>query len=1347
MPARPRLIATAAAWTALALAAWPGWAADQARPGGEPRPISIRLRWGGGAPRAWSGRISLADPAAGPVAFSWKTLGTEPDAAATAHEERGVILLHQPRPFAADGIELTVADWRQARLAVQIEPSATGETAVTLDVPLATVLAGPVQRPLDADGNRLTVETAPGDALRATLLPATTGDRSRRGDTALRRPGDVVRFQVDPLLSIKPGEGEFELRIRLGSRGDEKPILTQTAGLAPLATPPTGGDVASGRVPTSFERVEFQVPLPPTEGVYEIALEAVERGGLRWTRPLASRTLQVVALADTPPATAATADWAIVYELDPGSPKLHERLRRLPGRGLPAMPVPDLALPTMPLPSLSRARAALPRLPEMTGLPEVPLPNVAAMVPRLSGLLATGHSVVVPHQLGPMLRLPAAARPSEPTWEGIVVAAAQPGRPHLVEIDHPLLHRATVVACVLESDATGTVSEVRHAGGFEVTPPADAGTDRLGTHRFVFWPTTRNPLLVIANPSGDGPALVGRVRILAGPERLPAAPRDTPTPLTATRGRSTFAVFAAPDLHRRHGGAGQVAATGGLPFADWSTHLSGIRHSADALAAGGLAGGVIPVYADGAAIWPSRLTREATRWDPAATGDAGLDPQPKDLLGAVALLYGREQLAMIPAFTFNAAIPALEHELVGATPAGIACVGADGRPRRLAGGVHYNILDPRVQAAVEAVIVEAGERLAGEPAVAGLALVLPHDGWLHLPGLAWGLDDATFGRFAESVGGGQPSTGPERFAERARLVAGPLREAWLAWRGRVLGDFYARLAARVAACDSRWPVYLVPTTLATADEIADRFRPSLDDRGEPAGLLGEFGLVTGLPGGGAGRLVFMAPHVQAPGAGLRERATVTEASRALALADADRAGDRRGAVIASRPLPVDLSAVVPHGPFATATPPGPCEFTVVTDDEAGDRGLAMALVASDAEVVFDMRAAVTLPRQPPAARRSFESLPADGMHLAPGLPAPLVVRTAAAGGTTRIAVVNAGPAAARAVLALAGSVSTAIDATDGAALPLAAGPVVSVPLPPWGVRSLVVDGGGRVAEVSIVYDDAVRTAVAGRIDRLRQRLAVLEAPGVLDVLDNPGFELGLGQAAGGGATITGWELVEPRRGSLELVAGLRQGDRPAAAAARGLSFTSRNGLSTLRSNPFPPPATGRISVAAWLRIAAGDPQPPLRIAIEAVEAGREYYRFASVGGLAGGRPLSSEWSLFVLQVDDLPTHAIESLRVRFDLLGPGGVQIDDVRVCDLAFDAAQRGRLAGRIAALSHRFGQGDVGAALVGLEGHWPEFLETFVDDAKLAEVARRAPEPQQPEQPAAARQGMMDRLRGWWQ
>ncbi|MFM7138489.1 MAG: hypothetical protein ACKO1M_15715, partial [Planctomycetota bacterium] len=312
MPPCPRAAAPAiVALVALLLAVIPARAGDPPQPGGEQRPVSIRIRWGGGAARAWSGRIAVLDAggatgaapedggAPPPIAHppvSWKTLCTEPDAAATAHDAAGGIAVHQPRPMAADGVELTVADWRRARLSVALGPGATGETTATLDLPLVDILTAPVQRPLDADGNRLTVEIAPGDALRVTLA-AGAGAAGRPADTAVRRPGEVLRFRVDPLLAIKPGEGQFELRLRLASPQDEKPIDSQTAVLTPRPAP-QGAALASGRVPTGFAGVDFELSLPEDEGVYEITLEAVERGGLRWTRPLATRTLQVVALAD-----------------------------------------------------------------------------------------------------------------------------------------------------------------------------------------------------------------------------------------------------------------------------------------------------------------------------------------------------------------------------------------------------------------------------------------------------------------------------------------------------------------------------------------------------------------------------------------------------------------------------------------------------------------------------------------------------------------------------------------------------------------------------------------------------------------------------------------------------------------------------------------------------------------------------------------------------------------------------------------------------------------------------------------------------------------------------------------
>ena len=124
--------------------------------------------------------------------------------------------------------------------------------------------------------------------------------------------------------------------------------------------------------------------------------------------------------------------------------------------------------------------------------------------------------------------------------------------------------------------------------------------------------------------------------------------------------------------------------------------------------------------------------------------------------------------------------------------------------------------------------------------------------------------------------------------------------------------------------------------------------------------------------------------------------------------------------------------------------------------------------------------------------------------------------------------------------------------------------------------------------------------------------------------------------------------------------------------------------------------------------------------------------------------------MFVLQVDDLPVATLESMRVRFDLLGPGRAEIDDVRVFDLAFDESQRVQLTRAISLLDRDWKEGLFAACIAGLEGYWPSFLESFVTDAAVAAAAEQAMRAAMP--PAAKpveRQagGMFDRVKSWWQ
>jgi hypothetical protein len=1343
------------------------------------RPVTIRVNWGGGKAHAWSGTVRLV-PAGGeadqPEELQWQTLCGDVDAAATAHSAGNTIFVHEPIRRGGDGVELVIPRWRGARIAVRLFADGDERSATSFEAAVADLVLDAKQQVLDRDGNRLTLKAAPGDGLRVEFLASIATAGNAVAETVLFRPGEVVRMVVDPLLPKRsPGAGAVELRMRLKAAGEAEPLVVQSLLLAEAAA-----TVAEPRL-QAYQRVQFDVPLPVREGAYDIELEAVERGGLRWSRPLAMRTVQVVAVADVAatPVAENGDGWKVIHELDPGSPRLHERLRRLPGVGMsyvpmPAMPMPSMSLPSVPMPNVPipnvpMPNVSLPNVP-MPRMPSVSLPSVSSIVPKLSGLLASGHSTVEVHPLGPMLRLPPARSTGEPAWEGIVIAGAQPGLPHLVEVEFPLDQRAVVGVSVLETDAAGTSVEVRSCGGFDVAPPviaADASPSAaraagLGRHAFVFWPVTRHPLILVANPSPRGAAVFGRVRVSAGPLRPPAkAAGDAGRTLASSTGpgRRVHAYVSSPDFSQF--GATERAASGsGRPFADWKTFLSGASHAAEWFSAQGAAGAMVVVYRDGAAVWPSRLTRGAPRWDSGAVSDAGLDPVRKDLLGMLCRIHAREGLRLVPAVSFDAPLPALETILAsGASDAvGIASVGRDGKPKQTDGGrgCHYNVLDPRVQQAVEDVVRELAVRLRSAEAVDGVALVLPHDGWMHLPGTAFGLDDVTFPRFLAEVGGPsqvqEPTTGGERFARRAALVEGPMREQWLEWRASAMARFHSRLADVLAEHGRSVSLHVVPTSLFAEGELAARFRPSLSPQSADADLLREIGLDPARITADQ-RIVFVSPHVHAASESLIDRSIVDNANRSLGVARGVAGAARRGVVAIEQPRSMPIGDIVPHAPFGGAAAADEVvPIHAVAEGAARGRLLAESLVASDAEVVFDM--GLLFSRIEPAFERclqAFAALPSHGLELAEPLAAPLVVRSRRDRGLTVVSIANAGPAPCRAGLALAGSPSAVIDAVDGTRLPLEPAGGAAVPLGPWEVRTLMLDGGVAVQGARVAYDDDVRRSIASRLADLNRRRAVLETPRPLEVLDNPGFELaGAGdtaaaeRAAAGG--VGGWELVEASRGTVKFVAGAN------GAAGRAVGFSSVNGLSTMRSNPFPPPATGRVSVAVWLRIPDGDPQPPLRLALEGVEDGREYYRFAPVGGLAGGKPLTSNWSQFVLQVDDLPAPGLESLRVRFDLLGPGTIEIDGVRVFDLAFDESQRVQLSRQLSVMEQRLAADDMGSCLVELDTYWPRFLTTFVSDDAVAaqreDTLRGTDGPTQSPAPPAERSGsMFDRVRRWWQ
>lgn len=1306
---------------------------------GDPIPtpaVAIRVVWGGGKPRRWSGTIRVVDAAgeAGsapadepPTApLAWRLIATDPLATARLHAEGRTVVVHEPAECPLDGVEIDVPDWPTAKVVVDLVPDGRSDQAHHAEVRVTDLIEGSIHDPLDDAANRLTIRRAPGDEIRVTVAGGT-----------LRSPGETIRMTVDPLLPPRAGAGataELRVRVRDSVDGGE----THARSWLLHETTSTRGAEGPSGPPQRFEPVVVDVPLPPREGAYDVVLEITERGGLRWARPLASRSVQLVAVTASAPRSRAEGDWRVVHELDPNSPRLMERIRKLPTMGrqaaqsLPHVPLP-VAIPRVPLPSLTMPR----------------IPAVAAVVPRLTGLLQAGHSMLEPHPAGALFRLPPSRSTEEPTWEAIQLSGVVPGTPHRLEIDHPLADDETVAVTVLEEIGAGIVAT--YQGGFAVEGrPAATG---LGRHACTFWPQTRSPMVVIANASVRVPASFGTVRILAGPPHLPPSP---PRDVQATT-RSTYGVVGLPDLDG-FGGPLRVDAAGGKVRADWWTSLVAARTSAEWFAAQGASGALVTVFADGAAAWPSRATAMAPRWEGTDALEAPFDPVPKDVVELLCRTYQRQGLRLVPAIACNGPLLGVEALLAGdaGEATGLVSIGRDGRPRRSAGGTPYNILDPRVQEAIERIVFELAARVEGRAAVEGIALLLPHDGWFHLPGVAWGLDDVTFARFAAAepaAAAALAAAAPEsmraderRFAVRAALVEGPLREAWLDWRCDQITGFVDRVVGRLVAHDPSWTLSVVPTTLLSAGDLAPRFRPILAQEPQASDIGREIGLdparLTAIEG-----VVWVSPHVHAATDDLVERDTSRAINR-TAGAEASRA--RRRAAIAIEPaVPIDLRPVLAAGAFGNGAGAAPARVHAVRTGVARERMFAEIVSAADCERVYDaalaFRQADDLDHR---LARMLATLPDSRLETIPDAPRPLVVRAASGAAGTAVVVTNLSPARCRARLDTSGAAARVFDGQDTLPLVPDAGGAVGFDLGPWQTRVVTGVGPATLRGAGVDFDEALAERVTRDLARLRRRRAALEMPTPMEVLDNPGFEF---PDHDGG--VPGWELLEPQRGRLRVVPGAPDG------GGRAVSFGSENGLATFRSNPFEPPATGRLSIAMWLRIEPGDPQPSLRIALEGLEEEREYYRFAAVGHAPAARPLSPQWSQFVLQVDDLPTRGLASLRVRLDLLAGGSVQVDDVRIFDLAFDEAQRVQLSKVLALADHHLASGDLGACVLDLDSHWPRFLDAFVTDAAADRAALAAgigggsgePRPgavaTEPEREAQRpRTGFLEQFRRWW-
>jgi hypothetical protein len=1106
-------------------------------------------------------------------------------------------------------------------------------------------------------------------------------------------------------VPITAGNGA-KIKARLLNKAANTELLAQEFVIEPWNSDWSKPAEGAPRQPS----IPFVITLPEAEGVYELALEAIERGPLRWGKTIVTRTVQLIVVADKNPKPIEAANWQKILELDPTSNSWSERFRN----------------------SWSLWPGARP----------APLDNGQATVHPLGG------------NLGNAMRLAAPLPGNDPAWQAFPLAVGKIGQPHVLEVEYPGNLPQQLGISLIEPNAAGQVQPIGLDSGVVVVSEGSLGSAVWVKHKLYFWPRTKMPLVLLTNRSAAQPAFYGKIRVLSGPALLP--PLEAPGKLPGER---TFsALWNRPLFPEQFGAAEAIDAWSGRPLDDWQTMYDGSARLVEYLRHTGYNSATVSVWSDGSSLYPSTLLQPTPRYDTGMFFDAGHDPCRKDVAELLARLCDREGIRLMMQLQFAAPLPALEEQLRSGNddPTGITLLGAEGKPYTLihpprrGNAPYYNPLDERVQRAMLDVVREVAARYGKHPSFGGISLELSGETYLALPGEAWGLDDRTFTRFLQARGGTQRFEGPERHWQRARYLQNnpTVRQQWLDWRAAELRRFYEQLQQVVHSARRDARLVIAPTQPLEAPDLLDAAQPRIaaNNRLSARALLG----LEGSNELNSVNLDWLRPWPQASSERWAAQAT---ALGLAADADWDRWAQKstlQGSLFYHEPQRLRLPSFDAKSPFGkdkTFT----WQVAQFTPSGLANRArFAKALARSDQATLVDggvmpllgqeesLNDWMTTFRRLPAAR--FETLPSDTE--------PVTLRRLVREGQTWFYAVNASPWAVKIELDLPQPGIRPMELSGLRIVPLPTGSKWKFDLQPYDLLAFRMPGEVSIRQPRIEYPAELRPELEQRIAQLRERRLRLENPPPLARLANADLE----QVASNGQPL-GWQIstaapeiamltseeTQPHGG--KLCAKIR------AATVQG---------TTLRSERFDPPQSGRLALSLWVRSDAAANGPGLRIALEGIWREREFLRFAEIGSAAGA-PLKSTWAQYILQVDDLPLEGLGNLCVRIDLLGAGEVLLDDVQLFDLNFTEQERRQFDKQLALADFQLQQGQLGLCYHDLQGYWPRYLLELVPatppspQATAKQAAPAAPLPNEtpaarPPEKQATKPGALDRVREWW-
>lgn len=358
------------------------------------------------------------------------------------------------------------------------------------------------------------------------------------------------------------------------------------------------------------------------------------------------------------------------------------------------------------------------------------------------------------------------------------------GCPYVVEWDYPDDKPRTME--LISQTVSGQRSEYELQTGV-FTGAEYPLSNRMKTHRCLYWPRDRDTALVFMTAEKDRPAAASAVRVFrvkGGVERAPEP--DCPASPPAPPRRHVGIYFEDPALCYDFGNLDAMPG-----FETLADRLIAYMH---------YSGQDLLMYPG---VW-----YQGPFYPSESQGTALQRPHPHNFIEYLLLRFEAENFQFLPTINLHSLPSLAGHKwrddmmLTGEASAGPLSVGWDGGPNLT--GWHgtrpnYNILHPEVRAAVLTMVDEMLDLYGDSPAFQGLCFHLTKHCMLWFGDLDGGYNDYCVEAFEKDTGIAVPvaADDPGRAPKRYRWIMANAPEPWIDWRCRALRAFYGEVAERI----------------------------------------------------------------------------------------------------------------------------------------------------------------------------------------------------------------------------------------------------------------------------------------------------------------------------------------------------------------------------------------------------------------------------------------------------------------------------------------------------------------------------------------------------------------------